>query len=650
MQFPRALLPLILALAACSGGEPLTAGSVTIEPALEPDPTGSADFLLAFEPVAAGKQASRTLTFRNRGGMPVAFEAPPLAAPFSAAPAAPGEIPPQASRTMEIHFAPQRAGAYEAIAPLTLGAETRWLRVAGRGLAPPDGACTLVPEATGLSFGTTGVAALHVRRLAIRNESAYACSAALAIEGDGSFRTEQQIELQPGESIAVPVVLEPRAVGSLRSTLHLRGDTARTVALSAEVVERCIEAPASIPFGTVDEGCWSSEFLPHLRSRCDHPVQLVAVGLESLDFRVTSRPVLPFRIEPRGQLRIGLQHTPRHAIRTEAALSLAEDAGSPQTIRLEGAGAPRAPERWAERQGLLPAADRLYLVDDGAGMALHHERLAAHAAALTGAIATTDLRAGVTTTSRSATAGCATSGADGRLLPVDGSAERMLDRQLLQAGALAPRLQVAACSTAANEAFAAAERAVGFLTGVEDDPAHPEPDDGNLALRREEVPLQIVFVADRDDASTGAIETWVARFTALQQERNLAFTALLAGPDCAEVPRSHRIATLVRALGGSVHPLCGEPLAGQLVTKQPDWPFATRFHLPSTPFDRDADGAVDEAGDGFALFVEGEHVPQLDGDRLRYTVRPETAVVEFEPELAPPPDATFEFVYLPECR
>src|SRR5690606_22212589 len=93
-------------------------------------------------------------------------------------------------------------------------------------------------------------------------------------------------------------------------------------------------------------------------------------------------------------------------------------------------------------------------------------------------------RLGMTTTSREVTDGCAGSGADGRLVPVDGSSPRWLGTDSdLPPGAYADLLDVATCSEASNEGLASAVRAVTDpLASQTDDPMHPEEDDGNAGF------------------------------------------------------------------------------------------------------------------------------------------------------------------------
>ena len=84
---------------------------------------------------------------------------------------------------------------------------------------------------------------------------------------------------------------------------------------------------------------------------------------------------------------------------------------------------------------------------------------------------------------------------------------------------------------------------------------------------------------------------------------------------------------------------------------EPFWRWNTRFHLRDQPLDRNRDGAVTEAGDGFELRVDGVRLPQrTDRGELRYEVLPELPEVQFAPNHAPPEGARLEFEFLTSCE
>lgn len=649
------LVALLLCAAACTSADP-AAGGVRIVPEPPADPAGRADWLIDFGSKPIGQEANVTLEVENRGSTPLSLDRLPLVPPFFADPAAGGTVAAHDSIAVKLRFAPLQPGTWETQLPLTLGETTRWIRLRGDAVAPPDGACVLEVPATALDFGHVGERALASRTVTVRNASDYACTAQLRIEGGSGFRVAPTLALRPHETTELAVTLQPEALAAVAATLHVDSPGASTsaVRLTANVVRQCLRGPTQMFFGTVDEGCWSDQAAVALRNVCDHPVRLVRIAVDGAaetapEFRITSLPVLPARIDAGGSATVSLQYTPLGEAGTADVLVAEDDAGLALDVPLAGDVLPREPVRSTDVQGTRPDADRLYVVDDGADMAIVADALAGWGAAETETLAGLDAHVGITTTSRLPTAGCAGSGADGRLVPVDGSDPRVLDRLELLAGRLGSRLQVPTCSAAPNEAFAAAERAVALATQW-DDPDHPEDADGNVALRRTRVPLQVVFVASSDDRSEGTIAAWIERFTALRSEHRLTFAAILADGGCGALPLGHRIDALVRALGGPVYALCGTPRSIPWRATEPGWAWTTRFYLRDGPLDRNHDGAVTEEDDGFTVYVDGQRLPQrTDTGELRYEVVPHLPAVEFAERWAPRERQRLAFEFLPDC-
>lgn len=650
------LVALLLA-AACAAGEPAPTG-VHVAPEPPADPTAQADWLIDFPTTEAGQQATFALTIDNDTRRPLQLDRLPLLPPFHAEPANGATIAARKKQTLHLRFTPVRPGDWESVVPLSLGEQTRWIRLRGSAVPPPPGACELEARATALPFGKVGQRAAAVRHVLLHNPSAYACTAELHIEGPETFAVPATLELLPGADVQVPITLKPAALGATKATLHVASPTAgsHTVQLTATVVARCLEGPAALDFATADEGCWSELASARLRNVCDHPVELRAVEFTSdpasSEFRMIARPNLPLQIQPGDAATAVVQYTPRGETASTDTLLVEDDAGEPLAIPLSGDVNPRDPVVNVEVQGWRPDADRLYVVDDGSHMEDLADALQGWALGEFVTLNELDARVGITTTSRTATEGCPGSGADGRILPFDSSAPRVLDRPELLDRRLEERLPVAACSEAPNEAFLAAERAVAFLASRYDDPDHPERGDGNSGLRREDVPLQIVFVTASDDASGGVLEAWMDRFQELAQEFDLTFAAVLGdGASCEPLPLGHRIEGLVRGLGGKVHHVCSQPKRVAWTPTTPFWRWSTQFLLRDEPLDRNRDGAVTEEGDGFELRVNGIRLPQIGDDgALRYEVLPNVLQVQFAPKHAPLEGSRLEFEFLTNCE
>ena len=507
------------------------------------------------------------------------------------------------------------------------------------------------PEDGAIDLGMVGRRATAAAQLRLRNDGSVARPVTARIEGHPAFRVPPRIDLPPGATVPLTVVVRPDALGPIEATLHVELDPPLAFRVTATVVQGCLDAPTTIELGVTPEGCVGDQAAVDVANGCDHPLRLLDIEAEGDEIYLASQPVLPRQLEPGEAITLRLLPTPRWHGASESTIRISDDAGAPLEIALSQESPARALTHDLDIQGIRPDADRLYVIDDSPAMAPYPDVLDSLAAAVDAALPAIDARIGVTTTSRLAVPGCPSSGADGRLVPVDGSARRVLDRPELIDGRLHRRLDGAGCSSEPNRAFAAAERAI-LLTATRDDPDHPEEDDGNLGFRREGVPLQVVFVAADDDASGGTIGDWYARFAELRDRFDLRFAALVAGPAGCDAPaRDSRVAALVRALGGQVLPFCGGATELGWTPLTREWSHRTVFPLTQVPLDRDLDGEITEAGDGFAVHVDGAPVEQLDETgALRYRVTQTPAELIFEPAFAPEERQVVEITYLPLCR
>ena len=240
-------------------------------------------------------------------------------------------------------------------------------------------------------------------------------------------------------------------------------------------------------------------------------------------------------------------------------------------------------------------------------------------------------------------------GAFGRLVPTDRSERRVLDRLDLQDGALERRLEMGFCSEAPNELFAAAERAVELM-GLRDDPTTPAPNDGNFGLRRPGLPLQVVLVSAADDESPGDPDDWYARLRALRSRYGVRLTALIAAEDCEAPSIPERIGLVFGALREPVLLLCDEPAGGPWAAVPNDEPLRSAFPLAAVPLDRDDDWAIDEVVDEFAVYVDGERIPQrTEAGELRWEALIGPGEVRFAPGHVPEERQQVAFEYLPAC-
>ncbi len=301
-----------------------------------------------------------------------------------------------------------------------------------------------------------------------------------------------------------------------------------------------------------------------------------------------------------------------------------------------------------------PQIDFLFVVDDSADMAPFEATLKENLArALSLFIAQQlDFRIGVTTISRTATDGCEGSGADGRLVPLGESARWLTIGTPDLADRFRRAVDVGSCSTAPNQGLAAAWRTLSELDAVDDDPAHPEPGDGNAGFVREGALLSLVFISASDDLSPDPVTTWANRFLSIHGLRNdnlLSAHAIVAPPGgCGSASGGVRYRAIAEQLGGIVWDLCSADWSTALerIGMNCYDCYTTWYYLDDTPVDVDGDGQLE--GD-IQVRVDGAAVPQSAYGSTRWTYVVGANRIQFGPLYSPDPGSTVEVTYTPSC-
>jgi hypothetical protein len=259
----------------------------------------------------------------------------------------------------------------------------------------------------------------------------------------------------------------------------------------------------------------------------------------------------------------------------------------------------------------------------------------------------------VTTVSASTKEGCAPA-PDGRLLPIDGSQPRLLRPDMPDlVNVLASRLAVDACQDPARAgAIAAAVRALTELAELEDDPAHPEPQDGNAGLLRPGSNLLLLFLLGGDDveATIDDAYRWALEISLLPST-SVVFPQAWMPLDSGGFEDGWEptvVEYFVDSFGGVLFDSSFQPWAPPVTDGFVSIP--TQWRLSGWPYDADDDGWITwEAGE-IRVFVDGVELPPTDGDgepiwEYRHSLR----AVRFLPGHLPPPGSKLTLTYLQPC-
>lgn len=280
---------------------------------------------------------------------------------------------------------------------------------------------------------------------------------------------------------------------------------------------------------------------------------------------------------------------------------------------------PLREEQLAQRA--TPQVDLLFVVDDGASMEAERDLLAASAAELFAHLddAAIDYRIAVTTADMSATGARGAFVGDPTVItPSTPDGARVFEASVSKATSLATTSRGLEASMTALSPTNLDTVNAGFL--------------------RDSASLAVIYVSDRDDASSGDVASAVDFFRTLKGPDGAArFVAhALVGPSggCATAMPGMRYADAARATGGRVDSICVNDF-DPIVADYPGagFGFLVRFGLGRTPLE----GSVD---------VEVDGAP-LPGGAWRYEANPPAVV--FDQAAVPEPGAVIVVRYRTSC-
>ena len=519
--------------------------------------------------------------------------------------------------------------------------------------------CDLRLETALLRWTDVGVGYEAEKALQLHNDGDAACAVTLATDGAGFRAAPVLLAVEPRSSSTVTVTWRPEQAGLSSGVLHLELDEGSfTVPLEGEAMASCLAlVQASVDFGEAALCAYGTAHVTILND-CSHVVQIEEASTTDpgeSTFGVRRRPT---DLAPYGDGELELAYWPGEVGSDAGELVVVEGNGATVRIPLRGSGTidTRHTDRFS--QPVAPTADLLFVIDDSQAMAPYHTEFDGLISRLIDCQTSegAHFRWGVTTTSRSATDGCAGSGADGRLFPFDGSGPRWLDADDAPPdAAYADLFDVPACSTAPNEGFAAAIRAVTTLALKADDPDHPEPADGNSGFVRHDAALAVFFLSARDDASPQSIAEARDQLLSVHGFRNSNLLKVFAGvlpPDgCAGTAgvESTRYAQLADTTGGDAVSLCDPGSLADLVSWGSNgWRPTSNFYLPNLVADADGDG---ELADGIEVSVDDELYPAVDDEGVtRWLYDAGANAIRFQDGFRPAEGAEISITYPIACR
>jgi hypothetical protein len=158
-------------------------------------------------------------------------------------------------------------------------------------------------------------------------------------------------------------------------------------------------------------------------------------------------------------------------------------------------------------------------------------------------------------------------GEAGRLFPVDHTNPRIIDPTMAnRADLLAQNLTVGGCHSV-QEGLRATILALS-PPNVDnlDNPATPQPNDGNLGFVRDDAALAVVVASNQDDQSQGSVQDNIAAIRALKPQTPMTFSAIVGPPSgCpTSVQPGARYLDVVHDIGGVSASVCSSNWAASL--------------------------------------------------------------------------------------
>lgn len=638
---------------------------------VNPDP-------LAYPRTAVGLNVEKKLSIRNVGRDPtkpliitkleiqgsVEFTLPAL-------PPLPAQLAPGAQMGLGVAYGPLVGGQSQGQLVIESNDPDENPRLVKlHGSASELGPCRYEVVPQRLDFGAVPIGSRARLAFAIRNTGNEICAAAnvrLAPQSDPAFAITQLSSrmIDPGQTLLVPVEYAPDSDASAtgRVDFDVSSPTAphESVLLTARGLAPCLQVdPDHLDFGAVGLACQPPTRPVAVRNACAVPVSIAGceVGTAATNaFSLDPNAAGARTLRPGDELLLPVTYAPTTVGDDMAPLFVSADL-SPAPLLVPLSGHAQLRPLVTDRYDLPPLnqVDFLFVVDNSGSFTEEQDALARNFDAfIRTAIANgTDYHIAVTTTGltpyRGGWADCpggVFGGESGRFFPVDAAAPRILTPQTPNVRRVFEQnVKVGICHWW-EEGLEASRRALTPpLIDHTDDPATPDPDDGNLGFLRPEASLYVLYISDEDDSGTVDPDDYVRFLLGLKPGRpdRVNASAIVGLPSCPTAPSvGTRYMRVVNALGGVVADVCAPDWNGILDRIGQD-AFApqTTFPLQHAPDGRD-----------LVVRVNGVDVPEVAADGSRNwhydpSIGDHGAVV-FEPARAPGPNSTVDLQYPVPC-
>jgi hypothetical protein len=514
---------------------------------------------------------------------------------------------------LKVYFEPKVEGSHSAT--LTLISDDpftpeRTIVLTGRARASGPCVYELRPQPA-LDFGNVAPGRGAVLGFYFRNPGRAECAVKdihISNDGGGAF-------FMPGgrltggivpydSAFSAMIAFRPAAAGSYTGELKLtvNNPSYPTVTLPLKGVSQTsclVAAPNYVDFGPIRYDCATQPRRTLISNQCPHPVTVdsAVIGTgTSNQFALTTPLSSPRTLAPGEGFELEVTYARNvHGQHYSPLFVQANSEPHPLLVPLLAETNHEGIQLDGFVQGTDSQLDVLFVVSNTTTMEPYQQKLKA---ALPGWLehARTegvDVRVGVTTTgllTRTYCGGAAQGGEAGRLVPVDGSRSRVVGGTATGAAeAIQRNLDVGLCHNLVQGLETVRQALSSPLVDSVDDPRTPQPNDGNAGLLRPPARLAVVVVADEDDHSGFATDSYIQFLQALKgpgmSHRSQLYALVPTDRRCTTAGDSgERFSAVARATGGAADSVClGDyrPFLDQLIRRAGD-PQAD-FPLTATP-------------------------------------------------------------------
>nr|BDT37070.1 choice-of-anchor D domain-containing protein [Myxococcus sp. MH1] len=453
------------------------------------------------------------------------------------------------------------------------------------------------------------------------------------------------------------VAFRPQTEGEYTGELKLtvNNPAAPTVTLPLKGVSRqsCLVAtPSYVDFGPIRYDCAAAPRKTYISNRCSEPLTVTGADIgqgTSTQFSLLT-PIPQPRTLQAGEgfeLEVDYSRTVLGQHYSPLYLRTATDP-TPFLVPLLGETNHEGIQVDRYTQGTDSQLDVLFVVSNTTTMDPYQERLKA---AIPGWLdyarqQNVDVRMGVTSTGLvqrgPQCGGGANGGEAGRLFPVDGNRARVLSSSSPNAAAgLQANIDVGLCHNLVQGLETMRQALSAPLSEQTDDPRTPQPNDGNWGFTRPAARMAVVVLADEDDNSGFAPDSYIQFLQTLKgtgmSHRSQLYALVPTDNRCTTAGSdADRFVEVARGTGGRAESICEgnyRPLLDSVIQRAGD--LQADFPLTTTPT-----GQAE-----MSVYVQGQQVPES-----QWSYDGATNSIVFGGAAVPRPGQAVEVRYRSVCK